>query len=125
MLRDFAAAGHQLLVFTCHEHILKLFKSLRVPVSQLPSNSAPGDVVISLERRVEEKPKRERQPSARKPAAKPREPRHDEDEEPVDDSDSHEVEEEYDESEEDEDDDSLWDEDEGPNDLDSDGAAAA
>jgi uncharacterized protein YhaN len=126
VLRDFAAAGHQLLVFTCHEHIMKLFKSLRVPVSQLPSNAAPGDVVISLERHVEEKPKRERQPSSRKPAAKPRPPRHDEDEEVVEDVASGEGEEEYDESEEDEDDDSLWDEDEAdPNDIDSDGAAAA
>ena len=26
VLRDFAAEGHQLLVFTCHEHIHKLFK---------------------------------------------------------------------------------------------------
>ena len=44
VLRDFAAAGHQLLVFTCHEHILKLFKSLKVPVSRLPSNAGPGQV---------------------------------------------------------------------------------
>ena len=39
VLRDFAAQGHQLLVFTCHEHILKLFKSLKVPVNHLPDNS--------------------------------------------------------------------------------------
>jgi uncharacterized protein YhaN len=36
LLRDFAASGHQLLVFTCHEHIARMFKSLRVPVRQLP-----------------------------------------------------------------------------------------
>ena len=42
VFRDFAAAGHQLLVFTCHEHISKLFRSLKVPVSQLPDNSRPG-----------------------------------------------------------------------------------
>ena len=42
VLRDFAAAGHQLLVFTCHEHILKLFKSLKVPVSRLPEQRRAG-----------------------------------------------------------------------------------
>jgi uncharacterized protein YhaN len=39
VLRDFAATGHQLLVFTCHEHVSKLFKSLKVPTCRLPSNS--------------------------------------------------------------------------------------
>ena len=39
VLRDFAAEGHQLLVFTCHEHILRLFKSLKVPVNHLPNNT--------------------------------------------------------------------------------------
>ena len=37
-LRDFAAAGHQLLVFTCHEHLASLFESLDVRVRRLPSN---------------------------------------------------------------------------------------
>ncbi len=64
VLRDFAAAGHQVLIFTCHEHILKLFKSLRVPVSRLPSNAQSGGCVISLERRIEEKPKRQRKAAA-------------------------------------------------------------
>ena len=63
VLRDFAAAGHQLLVFTCHEHLLKMFKSLHVPVSSLPSN-AVGPTVIALETAVEERAKRERQPRA-------------------------------------------------------------
>ncbi len=39
VLRDFAAEGHQLLIFTCHEHILKLFKSLKVPAATLPRNT--------------------------------------------------------------------------------------
>ncbi len=38
VLRDFAAEGHQLLVFTCHEHIAQLFKSLDVRVRRLPSH---------------------------------------------------------------------------------------
>jgi hypothetical protein len=71
VLRDFAAAGHQLVVFTCHEHILKLFKSLRVPVGRLPGNAAPGPAVVSLEHRREEPPQRERQaPPPRKVVAK-------------------------------------------------------
>jgi len=75
VLRDFAAAGHQLLVFTCHEHILKLFKSLKVHVSRLPGNAEPGQMVISLESHKEEKNARTKKaPKAprRKAAAKSR-----------------------------------------------------
>jgi len=39
VLRDFAAQGHQMLVFTCHEHIAKLFRGLKAPVNELPGNS--------------------------------------------------------------------------------------
>jgi len=39
VMRDFAAAGHQVLLFTCHEHIQKLFKSLKVSVDVLPAHS--------------------------------------------------------------------------------------
>jgi hypothetical protein len=127
VLRDFAAAGHQLLIFTCHEHILKLFKSLKAPVSRLPDNAEPGRVVIAAEQRSEEKPKpqkRARSPR-RKAAAEEQDPRYDEI--VLEDSRENEVaenEERLDES--DEEDDSLW---EGDNekefeDLD-DGAAAA
>ena len=38
VLRDFAAEGHQLLVFTCHEHVWKLFKNLKLPARTLPAN---------------------------------------------------------------------------------------
>ncbi len=63
VLRDFAAAGHQLLIFTCHEHILKLFKALKMPVSRLPDNAEPGQVVVFPEHRpAEEKPKPQRRP---------------------------------------------------------------
>lgn len=53
LLCDFAQAGHQLLVFTCHEHISRLFKSLRVSVRQLPSRFADGEPIAS-EPRFEE-----------------------------------------------------------------------
>lgn len=39
VLRDFAAAGHQVLLFTCHEHIKRLFQELGVRVRRLPDNA--------------------------------------------------------------------------------------
>ena len=46
VLRDFAEAGHQVLVFTCHEHLWKLFRHLKVATYQLPANddSLPSTV---------------------------------------------------------------------------------
>ncbi|MGD9645501.1 MAG: AAA family ATPase [Pirellulales bacterium] len=35
LLRDFAASGHQVLVFTCHEHLAELFQSQGTPVRDL------------------------------------------------------------------------------------------
>jgi hypothetical protein len=36
VLRDFAKEGHQVLLFTCHEHIAKLFRSIKADVRNLP-----------------------------------------------------------------------------------------
>lgn len=36
VLRDFAKAGHQVLVFTCHDHIAEVFRELGVSVDRLP-----------------------------------------------------------------------------------------
>jgi uncharacterized protein YhaN len=41
VLRDFAKQGHQILIFTCHEHIAKIFKNLKAEVRQLPDNAVP------------------------------------------------------------------------------------
>jgi uncharacterized protein YhaN len=83
VLRDFAAAGHQLLVFTCHEHLAAMFKLLDVRVRRLPSNmhdSEDRSAVPPLEptRRdaastATEPPKRRRArpKSEPQPAAKP------------------------------------------------------
>ncbi len=38
-LRDFSDEGHQLILFTCHEHILKLFKSVGAEIRQLPDHA--------------------------------------------------------------------------------------
>jgi hypothetical protein len=133
VLRDFAAAGHQLLIFTCHEHIMKMFKTLHVPVTQLPSNAEPGGSVVLLERGGEEKPKRrsEGRSPRRKAAAESRKPRpHEElaDEPPADDTGEDVEEEERDEDDEDDEageDDSVWEQDEEFEDFGDDSVAAA
>ena len=50
VLRDFATAGHQLLVFTCHEHIVKLFRTLKVAVTELPDHFQGGRASVRVER---------------------------------------------------------------------------
>jgi uncharacterized protein YhaN len=121
VLRDFAAAGHQLLVFTCHEHIEKIFKSLKVAVATLPSNAEAGPEPIVFEEAPPEKPKRTRKsPAAPRKPAKPEpepepEPEEEEEEEPVEEeAEEEEVEEEDeeldDEDEETADDERLWEE---------------
>ncbi|MEX2167963.1 MAG: AAA family ATPase [Pirellulales bacterium] len=37
VLRDFAKQGHQLLVFTCHEHVWQMFRELQIDSRRLPS----------------------------------------------------------------------------------------
>ncbi len=76
-LRDFAAAGHQLLVFTCHEHLAAMFKSLGVRVRRLPSNTDLAELpeLESAPEPEPETPRRRRSRSAKSEAeAKPPEP---------------------------------------------------
>lgn len=47
VLRDFAAAGHQMLLFTCHQHILEIFENVGVEVRCLPSRN--GAEVLPIE----------------------------------------------------------------------------
>ena len=42
VLRDFAALGHQVVMFTCHEHIMRMFDSIGVQVRVLPAQGEPG-----------------------------------------------------------------------------------
>lgn len=37
VLRDFSRQGHQLLVFTCHEHVWRMFQELKVDARRIPS----------------------------------------------------------------------------------------
>jgi uncharacterized protein YhaN len=61
VLRDFAKDGHQVVLFTCHEHIARLFKSIKAEVRQLPDHAyggaAPADSA--------EKPRSRRRPAPR------------------------------------------------------------
>ena len=75
VLRDFASAGHQLLVFTCHEHISNIFAALKVPASRLPAIYQDNRTVISFKMPDEEAEKaaapiRARPSRRRKSAAK-------------------------------------------------------
>ncbi len=42
VLVDFAAAGHQVMLFTCHDHIVNLFDQLGVETRELPQHSESG-----------------------------------------------------------------------------------
>lgn len=46
VLRDFARSGHQLLLFTCHEHIMQAFKDLEVEVRTLPTRGPKVEPVV-------------------------------------------------------------------------------
>jgi uncharacterized protein YhaN len=71
VLRDFAAAGHQVLIFTCHEHILRLFQALKAPVGRLPDARQSEHATVVLEEPAKEKPKRARKsPAPRKTPAR-------------------------------------------------------
>ena len=42
VLKQFAAGGFQVLLFTCHEHIAQIFHALDMEVRELPSNTEIG-----------------------------------------------------------------------------------
>jgi hypothetical protein len=43
VLRDFAKQGHQLLVFTCHEHVWQMFKEIKVDCRRIPNRHGKLD----------------------------------------------------------------------------------
>ncbi len=45
VLREFAMNGHQLLLFTCHEHIVEAFRQLKVEVRTLPNRHEVPEVI--------------------------------------------------------------------------------
>jgi hypothetical protein len=65
VLCDFAAADHQLLVFTCHEHILQLFKLLDAEVTELPpSGEEPARLTVHKPTAAARRPKRKVRPES-------------------------------------------------------------
>lgn len=47
-LRTFAELGHQVMMFTCHDHIVEIFQSIGVEVRQLPPQGTPGRASVLL-----------------------------------------------------------------------------
>jgi uncharacterized protein YhaN len=62
VLCELAATGYQLLVFTCHEHIARLFDEMDVEVKELPDHAEPRPV--ARPRRTERKLRKRRAPAA-------------------------------------------------------------
>lgn len=48
VLRDFAALGHQVIMFTCHEHIMRIFYEIGVEVRVLPAQGQAGDARVYI-----------------------------------------------------------------------------
>lgn len=46
VLRDFAALGHQVIMFTCHEHIMRIFHEIDVQVRVLPAQGQSGEAKV-------------------------------------------------------------------------------
>ena len=53
-LQTFAELGHQVMMFTCHDHIVEIFHSIGVEVRQLPVQGQPGRATILLPEELEE-----------------------------------------------------------------------
>lgn len=76
-LRDFASTGHQLLIFTCHEHLAAMFRSLGVQVRRLPNNADLAELPAEPPRKTGVPPVEtplETQPETRRDAASTIEP---------------------------------------------------
>ena len=57
-LKTFAELGHQVMMFTCHEHIVRIFQAIDVQVRQMPPQGTPGRAFI-LEPETHEPPEME------------------------------------------------------------------
>ena len=52
-LRTFSELGHQVMMFTCHDHIVDIFHSIGVEVRQLPTQGVPGRATVLLPEEAE------------------------------------------------------------------------
>src|SRR3954470_18268012 len=46
VLREFAKQGHQLLVFTCHEHVWQMFKEIKVDCRRIPNRHGEIEEIV-------------------------------------------------------------------------------
>lgn len=60
VLHEFARSGHQLFVFSCHEHIMHLFAAMQVHVTELRQGEAPRIVSTPAIEKPVKKPARRR-----------------------------------------------------------------
>jgi uncharacterized protein YhaN len=57
VISEFAAAGHQVFLFTCHEHMWEIFKELQADCRRLPRrNGLPEPVVVAKTQAIVEPP---------------------------------------------------------------------
>ncbi len=56
VLRDFASLGHQVIMFTCHEHIMRIFDAIDVQVRVLPNQGQAGEAEIFYQPQTAESP---------------------------------------------------------------------
>ncbi len=45
-LKSFSDLGHQVLMFTCHQHIVEMFKTIGVEIRIMPPHGTPGRAVV-------------------------------------------------------------------------------
>lgn len=67
VLRDFASLGHQVIMFTCHEHIMRIFHDIGVQVRVLPAQGQPGEAVVYLPESYDAEPVYVPEPVYQKP----------------------------------------------------------
>jgi uncharacterized protein YhaN len=53
-LKTFAELGHQVMMFTCHEHIVDIFHDIDVEVRLMPAQGEPGRATVLIPEEVEE-----------------------------------------------------------------------
>jgi uncharacterized protein YhaN len=74
VLSDFAQQGHQMLVFTCHQHVMNLFQELGATAQKLPNNKGASVIApLMADESFEEKPAKKRKAGKRSKGSKSRE----------------------------------------------------
>jgi uncharacterized protein YhaN len=69
VLREFAKQGHQLLVFTCHEHVWRMFQEIKVDCRRIPNRH--GDIEEDIQEEPQAEPVPEPMPETVVAAVEP------------------------------------------------------